>query len=176
MAALGTELALGYVGLGSNLGDRLAKLRAARDGLIERGVAVTRSSSVYEAEPMEGALGQSDFLNACLQVKTELGPERLLEVCKAIEADLGRVHEGAPHAPRPIDLDLLLLGEERRDDGRLSLPHPHILRRRFVLLPLLELDPDLELPLGSPLADRLDAVSDQRVDLVGTALGDTGRR
>ena len=129
-------------------------------------MAVTGSSSVYETEPMEGALGQDDFLNACLQVETELEPERLAEVCKAIEADLGRARGDEPHAPRPIDLDVLLLGEERRTDGRLTLPHPGILGRRFVLVPLLELDPDLELQ-GRPLAERLDAVSEQRVDLVG---------
>jgi 2-amino-4-hydroxy-6-hydroxymethyldihydropteridine diphosphokinase len=158
---------IAYIGLGSNVGDRLANLRAAREALEARGVQVTASSSVYETEPVEGARGQRDFLNACLRAETELPVERLLEICKAIESELGRPRRHHVHAPRPIDLDLLLLGDERRSDERVTLPHPDILERRFVLIPLLELDPELALPDGRGLGGALGEVTGQRVDRVG---------
>jgi 2-amino-4-hydroxy-6-hydroxymethyldihydropteridine diphosphokinase len=157
----------GYLGLGANVGDRHANLRAARDRLPSHGVRVARSSSVYETEPVAGAVGQRDFLNACLRVETELSPERLLDACKAVEGELERPSGGPRHGPRPIDVDLLLLGGLEHRSERLTLPHPGILDRRFVLLPLLELDPDLRLPDGRPLASALDAVSDQRAERLG---------
>jgi 2-amino-4-hydroxy-6-hydroxymethyldihydropteridine diphosphokinase len=158
----------GYIGLGSNQGDRLGLLRAARDRLPGHGVRVLRASSVYETEPVAEAAGQPDFLNACLRVETELEPEELLEVCKALERELGREPGGPRHGPRPLDLDVLLLGGLEETGDRLTLPHPEILRRRFVLVPLLELDPELRLPDGRALADALDATRGQRVERVGT--------
>jgi 2-amino-4-hydroxy-6-hydroxymethyldihydropteridine diphosphokinase len=151
----------GYLGLGSNVGDRLANLRAARDALGEHGVEVLAASSVYETAPQGEVTDQPDFLNACLQVRTALGPEELLEASKAVERELGRVPGGVRHGPRPIDVDVLLLGEIEFGSERLALPHPEVTSRRFVLEPLLELDPNLALPDGTRLADRLDAVRDQ---------------
>jgi 2-amino-4-hydroxy-6-hydroxymethyldihydropteridine diphosphokinase len=122
---------------------------------------------VYETEPMGAVPDQRDFLNACVAVEVELEPEELLDRLKAIERDLGRAAGGPRHGPRTIDLDLLLLdGVERRDD-RLTLPHPEVLQRRFVLVPLLELDPRMRLPDGRDLAAALPAVADQRVERVG---------
>jgi len=157
----------GYLGLGSNVGDRLANLRAARDALGEHEVDVLAASSVYETAPQGEVTDQPDFLNACLQVRTELGPEELLDASKAVERELGRAPGGVRHGPRPIDVDVLLLGDLEFSSDRLTLPHPEVTSRRFVLEPLLELDPDLALPDGTRLADQLDAVNDQPVRPAG---------
>ncbi len=148
----------GYLGLGSNVGERRAHLQAAVDALAAHGVAVLASSSVYETEPVGLVLDQPDFLNACVRVATELGPEGLLDVCKAVEGEVGRSAGGVRHGPRVIDVDLLLLGELEYRSERLTLPHAETSSRRFVLIPLLELDPDLALPSGERLADRLAAL------------------
>ncbi len=153
----------GYLGLGSNVGDREANLRAARDGLAARGIEVLASSSLYETAPQGELLDQPDFLNACVRVRTALGPEQLLDAAKAVERELGRAAGGPRHGPRPIDVDLLLLGELEYSSERLTLPHREVTTRRFVLEPLLELDPDLELPDGTGVAERVEAVRDQRV-------------
>ncbi len=155
------NLTLGYLGLGSNEGDRLRNLRAARDALAAHGVEVLAASSAYETAPQGEVLDQPDFLNACLRVRTALGPEEVLAACKGVARELGGVAGGGRHGPRPIDVDLLLLGELGRTSERLSLPHPEVTSRRFVLEPLLELDPELSLPDGTPLAPALDAVRDQ---------------
>ena len=159
---------MAYLGLGSNVGDRLALLRSARDALARRGLRDLRASSVYETAAVGGAAGQSDFLNACLAGETELGPEELLAQCKAVERELGRAAGGPRHGPRPIDVDALLLGEVVHRGPLLTLPHPDILHRRFVLLPLLELEPGLTLPDGRRLAGALGAVAGQRVDRIGS--------
>jgi 2-amino-4-hydroxy-6-hydroxymethyldihydropteridine diphosphokinase len=112
-------------------------------------------------------LDQPDFLNACLRIETALGPEQLLEVCKAVERKLGRVPGGARHGPRPIDVDVLLLDDMRWSSERLRLPHPEVTSRRFVLEPLLELDGGLRLPGGTALADAIEAVADQPVRRLG---------
>jgi 2-amino-4-hydroxy-6-hydroxymethyldihydropteridine diphosphokinase len=156
-------LKTGYLGLGSNQGDRLANLRAARDALAQRGVEPVASSSVYETAPQGEVTDQPDFLNACLEIRTDLDPEALLDVCKEVERELGRAAGGVRHGPRPIDVDVLLLGELERRSERLTLPHAEVATRRFVLEPLLELDPELRLPDGTPLEELLPAVLDQRV-------------
>jgi 2-amino-4-hydroxy-6-hydroxymethyldihydropteridine diphosphokinase len=121
------------------------------------------SSSVYETAPQGEVTDQPDFLNACLRIRTDLDPEALLDVCKEVERELGRAAGGIRHGPRPIDVDVLLLdGLEHRSE-RLTLPHPEVGTRRFVLEPLLELDPELRLPGGTPLKDLLPGVLDQRV-------------
>ena len=158
----------GYLGLGSNLGDRLANLRAARDALARRGVVVVASSSVYETEPRGEVLDQPDFLNACLAIETDLGPDELLAVCKDLERSLGRGPGGVRHGPRPVDVDVLLLGDVEVRSQELTVPHPGVLERRFVLEPLLELDPELALPDGTRLEPRLRGVADQRVRRVAT--------
>ena len=157
----------GYLGLGSNQGDRLAQLRAARAALEWLGVRVSGASSVYETAPQGAVTEQPDFLNACLRVETSLGEEELLEVCKLVERELGRKPGGPRHGPRTIDVDLLLLGDLEHRSERLTLPHPEVRSRRFVLEPLLELDPSLELPDGTSLADCLPAVASQPLQRVG---------
>ena len=132
----------GHLGLGSNVGDRRANLQAAVDALARR-VTVLASSSVYETAPVGEVLDQPDFLNACLRIETELDPESLLDACKAVERELGREPGGPRHGPRPIDVDLLRLGDTTHESERLRLPHPETTSRRFVLVPLYELDPDL---------------------------------
>jgi 2-amino-4-hydroxy-6-hydroxymethyldihydropteridine diphosphokinase len=158
----------GYLGLGSNEGDRLGNLRAARAALARRGIRVTGSSSVYETAPQGEVLDQPDFLNACLRIETELGPEELLDVCKGVERELGRAPARRRHGPRPIDVDVLLLDDVARRSKRLTLPHPEVTRRRFVLEPLLELDSGLTLPDGAPLSEAAERVADQRVKPAGS--------
>ena len=149
---------LGYLGLGSNEGDRAATLAAAMERL--RPVAV---SSLYETAPQGEVLDQPDFLNACVAIATDLAPLELLDECKRVEHELGREPGGVRHGPRPIDVDVLLLGDIELRSERLTLPHPEITSRRFVLEPLLELDPELALPDGTPLAPLLDGLADQPV-------------
>ena len=161
----------GFLGLGSNIGDRRAHLEAAVATLPEHGVTVLASSSVYETEPVGLVLDQREFYNACVRVQTGLEPEPLLDACKEVERAIGREAGGVRHGPRVIDVDLLLLGELEYRSGRLTLPHPEVSSRRFVLVPLLELDPDLALPSGERLADKLAALADgQAVSRAGSPL------
>jgi 2-amino-4-hydroxy-6-hydroxymethyldihydropteridine diphosphokinase len=133
---------------------------------VERLPVVARSS-VYETEPQGEVLAQPDFLNAAVEIETELGPEELLDVCKAVEAELGRDFGQVRHGPRVVDVDLLLLDDIALDTDRLTLPHRDVLTRRFVLVPLLELDPQLALPDGRRLDDALARLEGQRVRRVG---------
>jgi 2-amino-4-hydroxy-6-hydroxymethyldihydropteridine diphosphokinase len=158
----------GYLGLGSNVGDPAAHLRAAIELLGERGVAVEAVSSTYLTEPVGEILDQPDFLNAAIRVRTELEPEALLDACKAVETERGRRFDAPRHSPRPLDVDLLLLGDLQVETERLTLPHPQVSNRRFVLIPLLELDPALALPDGTSLAAALAALPPgERVDPAG---------
>ena len=145
----------GFLGLGSNIGNRRAHLEAAVRELPARGVSVLASSGVYETEPVGLVVDQREFLNACLRVQTELDPEELLDACKGVEQSVGRQQGGVRHGPRVIDVDLLLLGDLQYSSTRLTLPHPEVSSRRFVLVPLLELDPELTLPTGERVADTL---------------------
>jgi len=149
---------IGYLGLGSNVGDRRANLQAAVDALLGHGVEVLASSSTYDTDPVGEILDQPDFLNACLRVRTALEPEELLDAAKAIERALGREPGGPKDGPRPIDVDVLLLGHQEHASERLRLPHAQVLARRFVLIPLLELDFELATPSGERLADALAAL------------------
>ena len=158
----------GYLGLGSNVGDSAAHLRAAIELLTARGIEIEAISSAYATEPVGEILDQPDFLNAAIRIRTELAPERLLDVCKAVEAERGRSFAAPRHSPRPLDVDLLLLGDLELASERLTLPHREVTSRRFVLAPLLELDPELTLPDGSSLAAALAALPEgQRVELRG---------
>jgi 2-amino-4-hydroxy-6-hydroxymethyldihydropteridine diphosphokinase len=161
------SLRTGYLGLGSNVGEREAHLRDARAALVRAGVEVFASSSLYETAPQGELLDQPDFLNACLRIRTGLGPEELLDVCKQIERELGRAQGGVRHGPRPIDIDVLLLGDLEYRSERLTLPHREVTSRRFVVEPLLELDPELALPDGTRLAEVVVALRDQRVTKAG---------
>jgi 2-amino-4-hydroxy-6-hydroxymethyldihydropteridine diphosphokinase len=160
---------IGYLGLGSNVGDRESHLRAAIAMLREGDVEVEAISSTYETEPVGEVLDQADFLNAAVRIRTELEPEALLDLCKEIEVARGRALDAARHSPRPLDVDLLLLGELELSTERLTLPHPEVTSRRFVLAPLLELDPALELPNGARLTDALTALGPgQRAERTGS--------
>jgi 2-amino-4-hydroxy-6-hydroxymethyldihydropteridine diphosphokinase len=162
---------LGYLGLGSNIGDRRAHMQGAVDALAQRCVRVLASSSVYETEPVGLVLDQPDFFNACLAIDTALGPDQLLDTCKYVERAVGRAAGGVRHGPRVIDVDVLILGALVHRSDRLTLPHPEVLSRRFVLAPLLELDPHLELVPGGRLAEALEAVGPgQDVRRVGPPL------
>ena len=162
---------VGYLGLGSNLGDRREHLSAAVAELPAVGVEVLASSSVYDTEPVGLVLDQPTFLNACLRVRSELDAEPLLDACKEVERAVGRAAGGVRHGPRVIDVDLLLLGDVVHSSERLSLPHREVLSRRFVLVPLLELDPSLAVPGGERLADALAALEPgQDVRLAGPPL------
>jgi 2-amino-4-hydroxy-6-hydroxymethyldihydropteridine diphosphokinase len=151
---------VGYLGLGSNVGDSEAHLRAAVTALRERGVEVEAASSLYVTEPVGEVLDQPDFMNAAVRIRTELEPEELLDLCKAIEVEEGRMLGGQRHGPRPLDVDLLLLGDVELSTERLTLPHPQVTSRRFVLAPLVELDPELTLPDGTRLATALDRLGE----------------
>jgi 2-amino-4-hydroxy-6-hydroxymethyldihydropteridine diphosphokinase len=148
----------GYLGLGSNIGERRAHLQAAIDTLPAHGVRVLRSSSTYDTEPVGLILDQPEFLNACIEIETEHSPIELLDACKAVEREVGRTSGGPRHGPRVIDVDVLLLGDLEFQSERLVLPHEQVTSRRFVLVPLLELEPELALPSGARAADSLAAL------------------
>jgi 2-amino-4-hydroxy-6-hydroxymethyldihydropteridine diphosphokinase len=135
-----------YVGLGANLGDREATIRRAVELLrADSDVRVTAVSSLRETEPW-GLVDQPRFLNGVAVVETELAPRELLERLLGVERALGRSRDGPRFGPRTIDLDLLLYDGVRLDEPGLTLPHPRLHERRFVLEPLAELDPGLEIP------------------------------
>jgi len=162
------ETRTGYLGLGSNVGDSAGHLRAAVELLEAEGIEVDAVSSTYVTEPVGEILDQPDFLNAAVRVRTDLEPEELLDACKRVEAERGRQFDLPRHSPRPLDVDLLLLGEVEMSNDRLTLPHREVTSRRFVLVPLLELDPELTLPDGTRLADALEELPrGQRVDRKG---------
>jgi 2-amino-4-hydroxy-6-hydroxymethyldihydropteridine diphosphokinase len=151
-----------FLGLGSNLGDRLANLQAAVDALrTEPGVRVTASSRVWETAPVGGP-PQPDYLNAVIRIETDLSARDLLDVARRIEARLGRVRRERWGA-RTLDVDILLFDQERIEEPDLVVPHPRMTQRAFVLLPLLELEPDPVLPDGTRLKD-------VRVDTGGVTL------
>jgi 2-amino-4-hydroxy-6-hydroxymethyldihydropteridine diphosphokinase len=159
------------LGLGSNLGDRRAHLQAAVEALGRHGVRVLRSSHTYDTEPVGLILDQPEFLNACVEIETEHEPEELLDSCKAVEREVGRAACAPRHGPRVIDVDLLLLGDLEYSSQRLTLPHEQVSTRRFVLVPLLELEPGLRLPGGEPLAGLPAALGDaQQVRVAGPPL------
>jgi 2-amino-4-hydroxy-6-hydroxymethyldihydropteridine diphosphokinase len=168
----------GYLGLGSNVGDRRANLQAAVDRLPAKGVEVLAASSTYDTDPVGLVLDQPAFLNACVRIETDLEPEALLDACKAVERELGRDLEGGiRHGPRPIDVDLLLLGDTAYRSERLSLPHEQVTARRFVLIPLLELDLELTTPDGTRLSECLAAMPlDEGVRREGPPLRLPGQR
>ncbi len=140
-----------YLGLGSNLGDRLANLQRAVELLAgQRGLTVLRSSRVYETDPVGGP-PQPDFLNAVVEVQTSLMPGELLTACREAEEALVRVRD-EHWGPRTIDIDILTFGDDVIEEPDLTVPHPRMHERGFVLAPLLELDPDPRLPGGREAA------------------------
>jgi len=148
-----------YVGLGSNLGDREAMIRIALDDLARiPGTKVLRASSLYDTEPV-GEEEQPHFLNAVAEIDTELTARQLLWNMLLIEKRLGRVRTHR-YGPRTIDLDLLTYGHLVLDEPDLQVPHPEMVKRSFVLVPLLEIDPLATHPVtGEPLVALLEKIS-----------------
>jgi len=136
-------MATAYLGLGSNMGDRKQNLAQALE-LLPKQVVVEQVSSIYETEPV-GYQPQPLFLNAVCRISTELNPGQLLRLAKKIEAKLGR-KPGFPNAPRPIDIDILLYNDEVFSTKELTVPHPRLTERAFVLVPLAEIAPSLVHP------------------------------
>ncbi len=130
-----------FIGLGSNLGDRRFYLEEAVSTLraLEE---VTAVSPVYETSPVGGPVGQDPYLNVVVELSTSSSPRQLLELCRRLEDDAGRVRT-VRFGPRTLDADVLLVGDERVDDDDLQVPHPRMFERRFVLVPLADLAPEL---------------------------------
>ena len=145
-----------YVGIGSNVGERRAFCRRAVAELgSDPAVEGLATSSLYETAPVGGP-PQRSFVNLVAKISTTLAPRPLLDFCKHIEADLGREESELRWGPRVIDLDILLYDEEKIVEVDLEIPHPRITQRRFVLVPLLEIEPRVTDPWGTPYAESLD--------------------
>lgn len=149
-----------YLSLGSNLGDRAKNLRDAIAALAPTGVRVLMISSLYETQPVD-YLNQPWFLNCALQAETELDPLSLLRALRQIEASMGN-QKPIPKGPRLIDIDILLYGGQTLHTPELQIPHPRMLSRRFVLVPLAEIAPSLRHPSWSaPVQDLLSVTPDK---------------
>lgn len=137
-----------YIGIGSNIGNRLSHLRKAVS-LIKKikGTVLKRASPVYETKPVGGPQGQKDYLNAVLEIECFFEPVQLLLALQAIERQVGRKPRGARWAAREVDLDILLCGNRIVNEGRLVIPHPRMHERAFVLNPLNDLGPGLKHPV-----------------------------
>ena len=147
-----------FLSVGSNMGDRGANLRFALTSLAEReGIQPIRGSSIYETDAW-GPVGQDKYLNACLEVETSLSPEELLSACQDIEAAAGRTRD-VRWGPRTLDIDILIYDDLIIDTPRLTIPHPRMQQRLFVLVPLMELEE--EVPVFGPLADLMEALPPQ---------------
>jgi 2-amino-4-hydroxy-6-hydroxymethyldihydropteridine diphosphokinase len=147
-----TDEVSAYLALGSNLGDRLANLQRAVDLLAARpGLHLRRSSRVYETDPVGGP-PQPDYLNAVMEVRTSLSARRLLDACLSVEQEMGR-ERSQRWGPRVIDVDMLTYGRNEIDQPGLTVPHPRMHERGFVLAPLLELEADPPLPGGRRMVD-----------------------
>lgn len=145
-----------FIGIGSNVGDREA---FARRGIAEigeaEGITIEKVSSLYATAPIGGP-PQRSFVNLVVKIDTELSPRGLLESLQAIEQRLGREPSDIRWGPRVVDLDILTFGDEKVSEPDLEIPHPRMKERLFVLIPLLEIEPDAADPWGSRYADALD--------------------
>ncbi len=149
-------MALAYIGVGSNVGDRASFCRRAVAALAEsQGIEVEATSSLYETSPVGGP-PQRSFVNLVVRLSTELEPRTLLEACQDVERRLGREPSDIKWGPRVVDVDILTYGEEKVSEADLEIPHPRMTQRRFVLVPLLEIDPEASDPWGTRYADALD--------------------
>ena len=153
LAGIIENMGTAYLGLGSNLGDRLNYLQQAVNGLACKGVVVTKVSRVYETKPWETTPGP-DYLNAVIEVQTDHRPNRLLQICQAVENELGR-ERSTLWAPRSIDVDILIYDDDTIQTPELTVPHPHLAERAFVLVPLNEIAPKLILQDGRSVKDLL---------------------
>jgi 2-amino-4-hydroxy-6-hydroxymethyldihydropteridine diphosphokinase len=152
-----------YLALGSNVGDREENLRRAIQLLSEAGIRIKKSSSIYETEPVD-YLEQDWFLNSVLEAETELAPLELLRTMRGIEASMGSKKPFAK-GPRLIDLDILLYGEQSIHTGELQVPHPRMLERKFVMVPLVEIAAELRHPSWTATAKDILAKSRDRSEV-----------
>lgn len=151
-----------YIGLGSNLGDRAGNLLLGIHGMMDAGLEVLRLSRIYETEPVE-TFAQPPFLNMVAELRSNSlpSPEEVMTLLTRVEQSLGRTREVAM-GPRSIDLDLLLYGDESRDTQLLTLPHPRLHLRRFVLVPLAEIAPQVVHPtIKKAMSELLEDLADQ---------------
>lgn len=163
------DMEIAYLSLGSNLGDRLQQLRdAVRSIESFEGIEIEKISSVYETEPV-GDVPQENFYNLVIKIKTDLSPYRLLAIAQIVERQFGRKRE-IHWGPRTLDIDILLYGREAINEKDLVIPHPEMYNRAFVLIPLIEIEPDLKLPGGNPPQHFLDRVKDQGVKKIGSLI------
>ncbi len=150
------------LGVGSNVGDKRGRIAAAIARLEAGGAHVVRRSSDYRTPPW-GPVEQDWFVNACVLVDTALAPEALLALCQRIERELGRTRE-IRWGPRSIDIDILTYADVVRDEPALTLPHPLVLERAFVLAPLAEIAPDLLIPDRGSIRALLPGVAHQQLE------------
>ncbi|MDH5513428.1 MAG: 2-amino-4-hydroxy-6-hydroxymethyldihydropteridine diphosphokinase [Gammaproteobacteria bacterium] len=166
MTALPENPVCAYIGLGSNLDDPPARIRSGIAALNRlENTQVEMCSSLYRTAPV-GKQDQPDFVNAVCRVRTGQAPVKLMRNLLQIERTHGRVREGEKGGPRTLDLDLLLYGNQEIETGELTLPHPRLHERAFVLYPLHEIEPDLIIPGRGTLRELLEICADQRVQKV----------
>ena len=152
------------IAIGSNLGERLNNLQGAVNSLADTPeVWVTAVSPVYETAPVDAPDGSKDFLNAVVLADTTLSARTLLERALAVEDAYGRERTTERHAPRTLDVDLIVVGDRRANDADLVLPHPKAHERAFVLAPWNDVEPDAELVDQGPVAELLAKATDQTV-------------
>ena len=157
-------MTLAYLGLGANLGDARQTLKDAVVCLAQHaGLTVVAKSGFYRSAPVDA--GGDDYMNAVVAIETSLAAARLLALCHAIEHHFGR-ERPFRNAPRTLDLDILLYGEDIIDTAELNVPHPRMTQRAFVLVPLVEVSPDIVIPGVGRAADFVAAVADQRIERV----------
>lgn len=148
-------MTIAYIGIGSNVGDRVGFCRRAVESLtLSDGVRVVKVSSLYETAPLGGP-PQRSFINIVAKVDTELEPRELLEVCQQLEQRMGREPSDIRWGPRVVDLDILLYGSEKVSEPDLEIPHARLKERKFALVPLLEIEPDVTDPWETRLEDAL---------------------
>ncbi|HUP27309.1 MAG TPA: 2-amino-4-hydroxy-6-hydroxymethyldihydropteridine diphosphokinase [Chloroflexia bacterium] len=163
---------IAYLGLGSNMGDREANIEQALEKVDKLpGTRLLRRSPLYESKPW-GKTDQADFLNIVAEISTLLEPEALLAHCKQIESDLGRT-TGERWGPRPIDIDILLYSNMQVNTPSLTVPHPRMWEREFVLRPLADLTPDLKAPDGASVSHYVER---QEIASQGVSLFDLERK
>jgi 2-amino-4-hydroxy-6-hydroxymethyldihydropteridine diphosphokinase len=149
-------MTVAFVGIGSNVGERRSFCRRAVDALAgSEGVEVEAVSSLYETSPVGGP-PQRSFVNLVARLHTTLEPQLLLDACRAIERRLGREPSDIRWGPRVVDIDILTYGDEKVVEPGLEIPHPRMTQRRFVLVPLLEIEPQASDPWGTRFADWLE--------------------